>query len=83
MAEDQEFTFFFSITRTKFSHKVRTIFNTITFYTVFFIVKNVSRSIFIFESNFSFLSKAVEVKLDKENIAGDVWKMVKEIPSFP
>ena len=29
------------------------------------------------------LKKAVEVKLDKENIAGDVWKMVKEIPSFP
>ena len=41
-------------------------------------VKNV-RSNFIFKSNFVFLSKAVEVKLEKENIAGDVWKMVKEI----
>ena len=41
------------------------------------------RTTFIFKSNFVFLSKAVEVKLDKENIAGDVWKMVKEIPSFP
>ena len=33
--------------------------------------------------SFLFLSKAAEVKLDKENIAGDVWETVKEIPSFP
>ena len=87
-AEDQEFTFFsrsleqsFLTRSEQFSKQ-----NTITFYTlnwpVFFMIKNV-RSTFIFESNFAFLSKAVEVKLDKENIAGDVWKMVKEIPSFP
>ena len=39
--------------------------------------------LFIFKFNYVFLSTAVEVKLDRENIAGDVWKIVKEIPSFP